>query len=199
MPSVAIIGATGLVGTHCLELLRHQTSISPVHVLVRKPILLQHPKFVAHQLQFDRLSEFPAPAVTDLICTLGTTIRKAGSQEAFRKVDLDYVVAFARRFQAAGAKRMHVVSSVGADATSSNFYLETKGEMELAMQNLNFEKLTILRPSFLLGDRPESRLGESVGIWAAKLLAPLMVGPLKVYRPIEASEVAAQLVQAVLD
>jgi uncharacterized protein YbjT (DUF2867 family) len=131
-----------------------------------------------------------------VFCTLGTTIRKAGSQPSFRIVDHDYPLAIARQAAEAGAEQFLVVSSVGANPQSSNFYLHTKGELEDSLAALPFRSLHIFRPSFLLGNRPEKRAGERLGIALAKFLGPLLAGPLTPYRPIAARAVARAMVEA---
>jgi uncharacterized protein YbjT (DUF2867 family) len=135
-----------------------------------------------------RLEEESLPAAEDAFCCLGTTIKKAGSQEAFRAVDHDAVLAFARAAKRAGVRRFLVVTALGADARSSVFYNRVKGEAEQALQALGFESLVILRPSLLLGDRAESRPGERAAIVASRVLGPLLrpFGS----RPIEARTVA---------
>jgi uncharacterized protein YbjT (DUF2867 family) len=128
------------------------------------------------------------------VCALGTTIRRAGSQAAFAKVDRDYVVAFAALGRAVGARHFGLVSSVGANPASRNFYLRTKGEAEDGVKALGYGRVDIARPSFLLGERAEMRSGEGWGIRISKAVAPLLVGPLSVYRPIAAETVARALV-----
>lgn len=133
-------------------------------------------------------------APKSFISALGTTIRRAGSPAAFTKVDHDYVVSFAALGRAAGARHFGLVSSVGADPRARAFYLRTKGETGEAVEALGFERVDIARPSFLVGDRSEVRSGERWGVLAGKLLAPLLVGGLRVYRPIAAESVARALV-----
>jgi uncharacterized protein YbjT (DUF2867 family) len=133
-------------------------------------------------------------APTSFLCALGTTIRRAGSQAAFAKVDHDYVVAFARLGRAVGTRHFGLVSSVGADPAGRAFYLRTKGEAEESVKALGYERLDIARPSFLIGERKEARSGEGWGIRISKLIAPALVGPLSIYRPIEAAAVARALV-----
>jgi uncharacterized protein YbjT (DUF2867 family) len=128
------------------------------------------------------------------LCALGTTIRRAGSQAAFAKVDHDYVVAFARLGRAVGTRHFGLVTSVGANPKARAFYLRTKGETEEDVKALGYERLDIARPSFLIGERAEARAGEGWGIRISKLIAPALVGPLSIYRPIEAAAVARALV-----
>ena len=183
-----IAGATGLTGGHLLELLLADARYSRVHALVRKPALSAHARLQEHTFDFDH--PVKPPCADDVFCCLGTTIKKAGSQAAFRKVDFDYVVALARMARDAGAKRFLVVSSLGADARSAIFYNRVKGEMESALRDIGFDALHIFQPSLLLGDRQEARLAERLGIAASAFIAPFMLGPVRKYRPIEAKTVA---------
>jgi uncharacterized protein YbjT (DUF2867 family) len=136
------------------------------------------------------------PPVTHLYCCLGTTIAKAGSREAFRAVDFGLVLQFARAGRAAGARRMMVVSSVGADARSRNFYLRVKGEMEQALAAEGFEALHIFRPSVLMGKRDENRPGERWAIGFARSFEWAMVGGLSKYRPMPAGVLATAMAVA---
>ena len=131
-----------------------------------------------------------------IYCALGTTIRKAGSQAAFRQVDFEYPMALARWAKLQGCTDFRLVSSVGADSHSSNFYLKTKGELEDALAALNFAQLQIFRPGVLLGHRQESRPGESIGKALSVLLGPLLIGGLAKYRATPAEAVARAMVQA---
>lgn len=183
-----LAGGTGLTGGCLLELLLADARYSRVYALVRKPCLPAHSHLQEQVFDFDHPAKLPR--VDDVFCCLGTTIKKAGSQAAFRRVDFDYVVALARLTREAGAKRFLVVSSLGADARSPIFYNRVKGEMESALRGIGFEALHIFQPSLLLGDRPESRVGERLGIAASALVTPFMLGPMRKYRPIQASVVA---------
>lgn len=147
-------------------------------------------------VDYDALDRAAFEAVDDVYACLGTTIKKAGSQDAFRKVDHDYTLAVANMAQAAGVTRFAVVSSVGASARSSNFYLRVKGETDEALEKIGFEGLVIARPSVLVGNREEHRPGEKVGIAVTKAFSFAMVGGLKKFRPIEARRVAAAMIAA---
>lgn len=159
-----------------------------VHALVRKACLTPHVKLNEHTVDFRALPKLPT--IDDVYCCLGTTIKKAGSQEAFREVDFDFVLNVARAAKAAGATRCMVISALGASAKSGTFYSRVKGEMEDALAQIGFDALHIFRPSFLDGDRSESRIGERIGIAAFKALSPLLLGGAKKYRVIAASQVA---------
>ena len=189
-----VAGATGLTGKHLLEFLLADERYASVCALVRKATLQAHPKLSEHVIDFESLGKLPK--ADDAFCCLGTTIKKAGSQAAFRKVDFDYVINFAAAAKAAGAKRFLVVSALGANAKSSVFYNRVKGEMENALKAMNFESLHIFRPSFLLGERAEARVGERLGIAVFSALAPLMIGPARKIRPVEAKVVARAMVLA---
>ena len=189
-----VAGATGLTGKHLLEFLLADARYASVHALVRKAALPTHPKLSEHVIDFESL---PKLSKTDAaFCCLGTTIRKAGSQAAFRKIDFDYVLNFAAAAKAAGAKQFLVVSALGANAKSAVFYNRVKGEMENALKAMNFESLHIFRPSFLMGKRADARVGERLGIKVFSALAPLMIGPARKVRPVEAKAVARAMVLA---
>jgi uncharacterized protein YbjT (DUF2867 family) len=183
-----VAGASGLVGGLLLDALLEDPLYREVCSLGRRPLPRQHPKLVQRTVDFARLEGEALPASDEAFCCLGTTIKKAGSQEAFRAVDHDAVLAFAKAARQAGAKRFLVVTALGADPRSRVFYNRVKGEVEQALQGVGFESLVILRPSLLLGERAESRPGEHVAIVLSKALGPLLrpFGG----RPIEARTVA---------
>jgi uncharacterized protein YbjT (DUF2867 family) len=197
--SALLLGATGLVGGHCLRLLLHEPAYTRVHALGRRPLGRAHPKLVEHVADFDRLGETaPEVRADDVFCCLGTTIAVAGSRQAFRRVDHDYVVAGARLALANGAKRFLLVSALGADERSRVFYNRVKGEAERDVSALGFEGVVILRPSLLLGERAERRRGEEMGKRVIRVIGPLLVGPLRKYRGIEAETVARAMVRQAL-
>jgi uncharacterized protein YbjT (DUF2867 family) len=200
-PRIALLaGATGLVGRALLSLLLGSEHYRRVHVLLRRagPELESSPKLQIHNVDF---SQLPAafPTADDMFITLGTTIKVAGSEAAFRQVDFDFVVNTARAARAAGATRLALVSALGADAKSRVFYNRVKGEMEVAIAQLGYESVVIAQPSLLLGDR--AALGQAARIsetWAARLLGPLSWILPKAVRPIQASVVASALMTATL-
>jgi uncharacterized protein YbjT (DUF2867 family) len=196
--TAVIVGSSGLVGGCCLERLLHDDEYTRVIPLVRRNALFRHPKTDERVVDFDQLASVDFPPGADVFCALGTTIRKAGSQPAFRKVDFDYTVTLAKRAHDLGARRFLVVSSVGADPGSSNFYLRVKGEMEQAVSAIPFAAIHIFRPSFLLGNRSDRRPGEAIGAAVAQKTRFLLVGGLKRYRPVAADTVAAAMVAAAL-
>ena len=195
---VLVAGATGLVGQEVIAALLADRRTHTIHTLGRKAPGLQHPRLVAHTVDLARLPALPA--VDEVYIALGTTIKTAGSQEAFRAIDLDAVVAVARAARAAGATRLGVVSAMGADAGSRVFYNRTKGEMEQAVSSLGFDTVVLARPSLLSGDRAvlnqPTRPGETIGLRLSQWIQPLIPAN---YRPIAASRVAASLVAAVRD
>jgi len=193
--SALLAGATGLVGGHLLRLLLADDTYQKVTILSRRGLPLTNPKLQQRLIDFDHLADLDAPKVDDVFCCLGTTIRKAGSQDAFRKVDFGYVEALARVAARAGAKQFLLVSAIGADPKSRVFYSRVKGETEAAVQAVGFTATHIFQPSMLMGDRTESRVLERVGTPLMRAVAFAMVGPLRHYRPIPAVDVAAAMVR----
>lgn len=187
-----VAGATGLVGGHLVRQLIDDATCSQIVALTRRPLHgLSSPKLVVADAKFDALEGALQDAVAeDAYCALGTTIKVAGSQAAFRKVDHDYIVAFARAAKAAGAKRFMLVSAIGADPASSIFYSQVKGETERDVEAVGFEALHIFRPGILLGERAERRLLEQIGMELSPFINALMLGPARVYRAIAAETVA---------
>lgn len=195
-----VAGASGLVGGHCVRLLLLQNSlvISSLELYGRKqPELKSRMHFVPTDFQ-----NFPPnmPGHVDFaVCALGTTIKKAGSPAAFQKVDYDFVLNFAKHAIDRGVKKMILISAAGANADSKILYNAVKGKTEQALKQLNFESLVILRPSLLLGERDEFRLAESVAIRLEPIYRPLLIGPLKNYKPVQAGVVAAVACRKILD
>ncbi|HEX9621192.1 MAG TPA: NAD(P)H-binding protein [Polyangiaceae bacterium] len=190
-----IAGATGLVGRHVLRLVLDDADYVEVRAFGRRPPPLEHGKLRARVVDFGRLEAESPPSPDHVICCLGTTLRAAGSREAFRVVDHDYVVAFAELAQRAGANRFIAVSSLGADPASRVFYNRVKGEMEASASRVGLPEVFLLRPSLLLGARDERRPGEGLAQSLSRPLSPLFRGPLARYRPIEASAVARAAVR----
>lgn len=195
MTTTILAGASGLVGGELLRLLVTDARRDEILLLVRRELPGCGPKVAQKVVDFQRLDPALLAGATDVFCSLGTTIRKAGSEAAFRAVDFDAVVNLARAAVASGARHFLVVSSIGAEARSRNFYLRTKGEMEETVSRLPFAGVSIFRPSFLSGERAESRPGERVGIAAAGLLGLLPLEAIRKYRPIPAAVVARAMVR----
>lgn len=194
-----LAGATGLVGRELLRQLTASPYYAVLHALLRRPApeLAGSPQVRMHVVDFDALAQLPA--VDDVFVALGTTLKVAGSRAAFRRVDHDYVVGVARAARASGARRLGLVSALGANARSSVFYNRVKGEAEAAVSTLGYESVVIAQPSFLLGDREalgqSTRRGEVV---ARRLLGPLAkVVPAGV-RPVHVRAVASALIEHML-
>jgi uncharacterized protein YbjT (DUF2867 family) len=194
--SALLVGASGLVGRYCLHFLLEEPAYTQVVVLVRRSLSLTHAKLVQHVVDFSEL-ETVGECLTadDVYCCLGTTIKKAGTQDAFRKVDFDYPIKIAALTQHCGAEQFLLVSSLGADPHSRVFYSRVKGEVEEAIQKISFTTINILRPSLLLGERTEQRTGEKVGAFIISGLNPVLVGPFRKYRAIQALDVAKAMVR----
>lgn len=193
---VVLAGATGLIGGFLLDGLLTDASVADVHVVGRKPLSRPHAKIRMHVAAFPAIPRLPA--ADEVYLALGTTLRAAGSREAFRAVDYDANLAVARAALAAGARRIGLVSAMAANAGSSVFYNRVKGELENAILELNADATVIVRPSLLLGDR--RRLGQPVR--RGEALATLIMRPLGVllprtYRPIAAEKVARALLSTV--
>jgi uncharacterized protein YbjT (DUF2867 family) len=193
--SVMVLGATGLVGRECVRQLLDDPSVARVVALTRRPLSddVVSAKLRVEVVDFDRLaSRGDLFAVDQIFCALGTTIKQAGSQEAFRRVDFEYALASAKLGVEHGAQDFLLVSALGASAKSRIFYNRVKGELEDALRTLPYRSVTIVRPSLLLGDRAQFRLGEQV-VRRIGWLAPGR------YKPVSARRVAAALVNAARD
>lgn len=186
--SALLLGATGLTGSHLLEMLLECKEYNKIIIYVRKPGGIHHPKLEEKIIDYHTWQE--AVLADDVFCCLGTTIKKAKTKEAFRKVDLEYPVKIAQLQKKAGSKRFLVISAMGANSKSAIFYSKVKGEMEEQVQQIGYESLFIFRPSFITGNRKENRAGESIGIGLFKLIGPLLTGPLKKYRSVSADAIA---------
>ena len=186
-----IIGASGLVGGALLAKLLASPAYETVKVLLRAPLKIADLKLQTILFDFDNPDASKVVA-DDVFCCLGTTIKRAGSKVAFRKVDFDYPILIAQLAKLNGAQRFSIVTAMGADAHSSIFYNQVKGEVEQKLAKFDFESLLIFRPSLLLGNRPERRFGEQIGGVFMRLFSPII--PLK-YRAIEAVKVAEAMLQ----
>ncbi|MCC2547770.1 NAD-dependent epimerase/dehydratase family protein [Hymenobacter sp. BT175] len=195
-----IAGASGLVGSQLLPLLLASDRYAKVIAVGRRPLPVVHPKLEQRVLDLDRLEDHRLSLIADdVYCCLGTTIRQAGSKEAFYKVDFLYVVKLAALTAANFAAQLLVVSAMGADAHSMFYYNRVKGEMEDAVRKTPFRAIHIFRPSLLLGERTEKRLGERLGAVVLGVVAPLLVGPLRRYRAVPALAVAKAMLRAAED
>ncbi len=193
MKSAVVVGASGLIGSSLVRMLLESPAYNQVHILVRKKIDLAHPNLVQHVVDFDRLAAQTLDfKVDDAFCALGTTIAKAGSKNAFFTVDHDYVINFAIKSQSIGANGFYVVSSMGANPTSSIFYNKVKGQMEEDLKLVDFPRLGIFRPSLLLGPRIEKRAGEKFAGWMMNAFDFMI--PLK-YKAIHVDKVAVKMIE----
>ena len=197
MKVALLAGATGLVGGQCLEQLLETPDYDRVIALTRRPLATRHAKLDQRLIDFDELGRegTDCPAADDVFCCLGTTMKRAGSEAAFRQVDFVYVVSLAGQALARGAKQFLLVSSLGANAKSPIFYSRVKGEAEAAIAALSFEGRQIFRPSILTGERAEHRPGERAGIAVMRGVSFAMIGPLRKYRPIAARTVARAMIR----
>ncbi len=192
-----VAGASGLVGSLLTRLLCEAPEYTRVYALSRRPLAFEHPRLANRIIPFDRLEQqLRGLACHDAYCCLGTTLRAAGSEAAFRQVDFDYALAFARAARAAGAERFAMVSAAGADPGSERFYLRVKGEAEVAVGELGFRAVDIMQPSLLLGSRREFRPAELAARLLAPLVNPLLTGKRAVLRAIPARDVAQALLAA---
>ena len=188
-----IAGSTGLIGRNVLEVLCDKQE--SVIALTRRPI--SHLPINANQLviDFDSFEKNGLlPPCNHVFICLGTTIKIAGSQENFRKVDIDYCLSIAKKAKDSGAKTLSLISSIGANSSSKNFYLRTKGQLEDAIQEIGFPVVNIFRPSFLVGQRSEKRLYEGVGIMIASFMNLFLVSSARKYRSVKVELLAKTMV-----
>jgi uncharacterized protein YbjT (DUF2867 family) len=197
-PKIALVaGATGLVGGLLVNTLLDAPDYARVYALTRRPLGKEHPKLANRVVSFQRMGEqLKTLTAHDAYCCIGTTIAQAGSEQAFREVDIDAVLLFAQAARAAQVKRFVVVSSVGADPRSKKFYLRAKGEMEDALIAVGFPAVDILQPSLLLGPRKQMRPIELAGSIFAPIVNPLLTGAREAYRAIPAEVVARAMLGA---
>ena len=190
-----VAGATGLIGNHVLQLLLADQAWSRVVTVGRRLTPHTHDKLEQRVLDLGELETVSdLPHIDDVFCCLGTTIKQAGSQPAFRQVDYAFVVGLGRAGLRAGASQFLLVSAIGADPASRVFYSRVKGETETAIGRLHYQSTQIFRPSLLLGARREFRAGERIAMAVAPLLSIALIGRLRRYRPIRAETVARAMV-----
>ncbi len=193
MNSIVLLGATGLIGTECLRQALDDDRITQITVLSRSPLPVRHHKISEIITPLEEIEKYHTVFTADaVLCALGTTIKKAGSQEAFRKVDFEFPLRAATLAHGQGTKHFLLVSALGANARSSVFYNRVKGETEEAVMKIPFHRITIVRPSLLLGERKEFRLGERI----AQLFTPFIPAP---YTPVHARTVAARLIASLFE
>lgn len=195
--TAVVFGATGLVGKELVKALLDNNLYGKIIIVARKTLPIVDQKL--EQLLLDDFSDLVnyhnRLKANEFFCCIGTTIKTAGSREAFRKVDFEIPVQVAKLAQELWIQNLVIISSIGADAKTGNFYLRTKGEMEHAVKEAYKGNLKIVRPSLLIGDRHEFRFGERVAVFIMKLLGWLFVGPLKRFRGIKARTVANAMIR----
>jgi uncharacterized protein YbjT (DUF2867 family) len=192
--SALVLGATGLVGSHCLDILLADPRYERVLTIGRRPVDRAHPKLEQHVAELSRLDEHASLfAVNEVFCCLGTTIRKAGSEEVFREIDVEAPALAAHLASEAGADQFLVVSALGADPDSRIFYNRCTGEMEVLVRRVPIQAVWNLRPALILGDRAEKRPGEWISQIVLGPITPLLVGRLRRFRPVHARTIAAAM------
>ncbi len=195
MQSSLIIGATGFVGSYLVQEILNSPTFDSVTALVRKPTFTTHPKL--KEIIFDFRDETAIESlepVNHVFCCLGTTIKTAGSKEAFRFVDYELPLRFANWAESTHAESFSIVTAIGANSDSSIFYNQVKGNVEDEIKTLNIPTIQIFQPSLIMGPRKEFRLGELIGKGIMVILNPLMIGPGKKYRGIHAQTIAKGMV-----
>lgn len=193
-----VAGSTGLIGSYLVDVLQDDQQYGEVILFNRSPKIFNSNKIKEVLVNFDELESVELNTQIDIgFCCLGTTMKTAGSKDAFYKVDFTYCLEFAKLAKKLGAKKFILVSSLGADAKSSNFYLKVKGQIEEAIENLGFEAFyVIMRPSMLLGDRRENRIGEAIGKAVMTTFDFLLAGPFRKYKAIHGKKVAVAMAKA---
>ena len=195
MRSALLVGASGLIGRSCLDALLRDEVYSKVTVFVRKPLPIQHPKLQQQVVDFDQLEYHAHLIKCDAIfCCLGTTIKQAGSQDAFYRVDFAYPYNIATIASRNGVGQFLIVTALGASSRSGVFYNRVKGNVEEAISGLKFSAIHIFRPSLLLGNRTEFRLGEKIAMSLFSIFGFILIGRWRKYRAIRASVVAEAMV-----
>ncbi len=192
MTKTAIItGASGLIGSKLLTMLLHYNEYEKVISLGRKRLKTKHRKLQQEIVDFDDVGSYEQYLQGDvLFCCLGTTLKKTPDKEVYYKIDHDYPVNLAKSARAKGVVQFHFVSAIGANESSSNFYLKTKGKTESDLKNAGVDSLFIYQPSLLTGRRKNQRTGERVASFVLKIIEPLLIGGLKKYRSIAGLTVA---------
>jgi uncharacterized protein YbjT (DUF2867 family) len=190
-----LLGGSGLTGGHCLDYLLNDAYYYQVAALVRRPLSVEHPKLIQHQVDFHQLDDCLAGIqINDVFCCLGTTIKKAGSKKAFYEVDFVYPAEIAKLSLANGAEQFMLISALGANPGSAIFYNRVKGEVEEEIARYGFKGFYIFRPSLLLGKRRESRPAEKFGEKLFHWFSFVFKGVLQKYKPVESRAVAFAMV-----
>lgn len=192
-----ITGASGLVGGELLNLLLNDAEYKEVRVLGRNSVEIEHPKLKEDLLHFEDLDQFANSfeGVDAVFCCLGTTIKKAGSEEVFIKVDQEYPLHLAQICREKNVPHFLIITAMGADSGSMIFYNKVKGLVEESIKDLKLKATSVFRPSLLLGNRKEFRFGEKIGSVFMKITSPLMIGGLRKYKAIQAKTVAKAMLK----
>jgi uncharacterized protein YbjT (DUF2867 family) len=199
MKTAVVAGAGGLVGSFLVEHLQRAKDFSKIILLLRKPLGLKGSKVVEQIVDFEHLPDLHLDGKnTHVFCCVGTTIGKAGSKEIFEKADFHLPINLAQWAKKNGMENMVVISSLGADPASSNFYLRTKGKMQESIRSIGLNKTIFVQPSLLTGPRKEFRFGEKIAIASSFLWKWMLWGALKKYRPIAAETVAKAMISCSL-
>jgi uncharacterized protein YbjT (DUF2867 family) len=195
MKTAIIFGSTGLTGQALLKNLVNDNRYEKIYTVVRRPTGFSNPKVEEIVFDYRDFSKLPPLMVNHVFSCMGTTLKAAGSKEAQQVVDRDYPIAISKFAKQIAAEKMICVSSVGTDLNSGNFYLRTKGEMEEGVKT-NFPNAVFVRPSFLMGDRKEMRIGEKIGIGVFKAINPLLMGALSKYKGINVDKLSKAMIEA---
>ena len=195
MKTALLFGASGLVGNHLLNQLISNNNYSKIKLFVRSSIDISDPKIEIIQTDFNNLENHKEDIKgDDCFFCIGTTKKNSPDKNEYKRVELEVPKQVAQIAKSNSVNSFVFISSGYADPKSSGDYLKFKGEVEEELKRLNFQKLGIMRPSFLLGDRKEKRIGEKIGIFVFKLLSPLFLGPLKKMKPIQSATVAKAMI-----
>ena len=192
MKTALLLGATGLTGSLLLQQLLQDAYYKKVIVYSRKSLNIQHQKLQEIIINFDTIDT--AVEANDIFCCLGTTIKKAGSKTAFEKVDFEYPLNIAQLQKNAGSEKFLVITAMGASANSSIFYSMVKGKLEKELQFLHFSSLYIFRPSLIIGNRKEKRIGERIALILSTIINPLLIGSLAKYKSVTAVAIAKAMI-----
>ncbi|HQX43339.1 MAG TPA: NAD(P)H-binding protein [Saprospiraceae bacterium] len=192
-----VMGASGLTGSFLCKQLCDDPNFHSVKLLVRKSIGMVHPKITECMVDFNNVESIRSHMEGEvLFCATGTTIKKAGSKEKFIQVDYELPLRCAKIAAEQGVKKLVIVSSIGADKNSGNFYLNTKGRLESELEKLPFNSIQIMQPSLLMGPRKEDRLGEKIAMWIMPLMSKIFFGPMTNYKPVHVRDLASAMIRA---
>ncbi|TKC00693.1 Rossmann-fold NAD(P)-binding domain-containing protein [Pedobacter cryophilus] len=193
--SAIVLGASGLIGSHLLTLLLNDPHFDSIKIFVRKLLPIQHPKLIQIVTDFEHLELKKEEIKADIIfCCLGSTQKKTPDLAIYKKIDHDYPLYFAKEGLKNGLRQFHLVSALGANSKSANFYTKMKGDTEEDLKKLGISSLHIYQPSFLRGNRNENRPLEKIALVLIKVIDPLLIGSLKKYRSIAAEDVAKAMI-----